>query len=227
MNGWRIARFCPAFPPLFRSSFRLRLVSERGERRSENVVMGGFESPRSARPDSALTQLSPRGRNVPPFSPAGKGPVRQYNTVRHDGTISPRRSFMGPCAPIPAVEAPKGAPTARPKKKKGPDPHWMTSNELTHINFVKKGMVKHLPQFDIPELPEGVVPPMTPSMREKMLLEKGPDEVAADLKGRTFHSDIFNAMPPPPGYFETGAFLHPAEPAQQMLPGDDRPRWKN
>ena len=86
----------------------------------------------------------------------------------------------------------------RPKKKKGPDPHWMTSNELTHINFVKKGMVKHLPQFDIPELPEGVVPPMTPSMREKMLLEKGPDEVAADLKGRTFHSDIFNAMPPPP-----------------------------
>ena len=137
--------------------------------------MGGLESPRSARPDSALTQLSPRGRNVPPFSPAGKGPVRQYNTVRHDGTISPRRSFMGPCAPIPAVEAPKGAPTARPKKKKGPDPHWMTSNELTHINFVKKGMVKPLPQFDIPELPEGVVPPMTPSMREKMLLEKGPD----------------------------------------------------
>ena len=189
--------------------------------------MGGLESPRSARPDSALTQLSPRGRNVPPFSPAGKGPVRQYKTVRHDGSISPRRSFMGPCAPIPAVEAPKGAPTARPQKKKGPDRHWMTSNEVQHINFVKKGMVKHLPQFDIPELPEGVVPPMTPSMREKMLLEKGPDEVAADLKGRTFHSDIFNAMPPPPGYFEAGAFLHPAEPAQQMLPGDDRPRWKN
>ena len=72
---------------------------------------------------------------------------------------------------MPALAAPKGAPTARPKKKKGPDPHWMTSSEEWHINFVKKGMVKHLPQFNIPELAPGEVPPITPSMREKALLQ--------------------------------------------------------
>jgi hypothetical protein len=184
----------------------------------------GLQSPRGSERGSEVG-LSPRAKV--PFSPCGRATPRLNTAVRRDGSVSPRRSFMGPCAPMPALAAPKGAPTARPKKKKGPDPHWMTSSEEWHINFVKKGMVKHLPQFNIPELAPGEVPPITPSMREKALLQKGPDEVAADLKGRTFHSDIFNAMPPPEGYFEDGAFLHPAEPQQEMLPGDDRPRWKN
>ena len=184
----------------------------------------GLQSPRSSR--AATPQLSPRGV-APPFSPCGRAAPRPATAVRRDGSVSPRRSFMGPCAPMPMAAAPKGAPTARPKKKKGPDPHWMTSNEVMHINFVKKGMVKHLPQFNIPELPEGELPPMTPSMREKIQLEKRPHELAADLKGRTFHSDIFNAKPMPEGFFEEGAFLQPAEPQQEMLPGDDRPRWKN
>lgn len=88
-------------------------------------------------------------------------------------------------------------------------------------------MVNHLPQFTIPDLPEGALPPLTPQQRERALLKKHPDELAEELKSRTFHSDIFNAMPPPEGYFETGAFLQPAEPQQQMLPGDLRPRWRN
>lgn len=183
-------------------------------------------SPRFARPDTARSQLSPR--NAPPFSPCGRAPLRPSSAIRPDGRgQSPRRSFMGPCAPLVQASAPKPtAATARPKKKKGPDPHWMTSNDVMHIDFVKKGMVKHLAQFNVPPLPEGVAPQLTPQQREKLLLQKGPDELAADLKGRTLYSDIFNANPPPEGYFED-ALLQPAEPQQEMLPGDDRPRWKN
>ena len=84
---------------------------------------------------------------------------------------------------------------------------------------------RHLPQFQVPDIPSGELPPLTPQQKERALLKKEPDELAEELKGRTFYSDIFNRLPPPEGYFET-AVLQPAPPAQKMPPGDTRPRWK-
>lgn len=206
-------------------------------------------SPRvTARPESFRVPGSPRGssrggvqdsrrgqyspRNVTPFSPGGTAPLRPTSAIRPDGIQSPRRSFMGPCQPSARrPSTPKVTVTAQPEvatyKKKPRDPHWQSTNEVLHINFVKRGMVKHLRQFDIPEIPEGELPPLTPQQRERELLERRPDQLAVELKNRVYLSDIFNAKPPPPGYFPNDGFLQAAEPNQEMLPGDNRPRWRN
>lgn len=131
---------------------------------------------------------------------------------------------MGPCPPSPRV------PTARPEvvrakpKKMRNLGRWQTSHETEYMDFVKKKMVAHLPQFDIPPLPEGELPPLTPQQKERQLMKKEPAELAEELKNNVFYSDIFNRLPPPPGYIAV-AVLQPAE-VQVMREGDNRPKWR-
>lgn len=176
------------------------------------------------RPHSARGSEIGSPRALPPFSPAGRAPLRPVTAVRPTGQQSPRRSFMGPCPPSPRV------PTARPEvvrakpKKMRNLGRWQTSHETEYMDFVKKKMVAHLPQFDIPPLPEGELPPLTPQQKERQLMKKEPAELAEELKNNVFYSDIFNRLPPPPGYIAV-AVLQPAE-VQVMREGDNRPKWR-
>lgn len=110
------------------------------------------------------------------------------------------------------------------RRRKMKDERWISTSELYYVDFVRKGMVKHLPQFQVPELQPGEKPPLTPNEWVRDRLQKPPCEVAQELMARTYLSDIFCKKPPPENYWET--LLQHAKPPQKMLEGDTRPRWR-
>ena len=84
------------------------------------------------------------------------------------------------------------------------------------------------PQFKVD--PENLKKPggmKTPRERTLEQMSMDPQQIAADLKKLTQHSDIFHKHAPMEGHYETVLAAAGQREGSKRLPGDNRPQWRS
>ena len=144
---------------------------------------------------------------------------------------SPRASFMAPRSPrAPSFEPPRRRYEYVPPKPKTRSRDYRSTYQVGYADYMQpefKLTVSH-PQFKVD--PENLKKPggmKTPRERTLEQMSMDPQQIAADLKKLTQHSDIFHKHAPMEGHYETVLAAAGQREGSKRLPGDNRPQWRS